>query len=244
MKLIKKVHSTMFTQRFFTKLLGLSTGLLIASLGHAHTNYSARYVMPDELQEWTIYNEEVHGEKSSQKVEDQLVFNPGYYFGFGLGSTHVAPEGSSNGFATDDDSSNGYKLYFGQHFKPNWAWEVSYADLGEAGLGNNINTTLNNLVPNAEIDYKVPAAWIKYLPLEPNENISVDLKAGLSFLSNSANDSRIGYTAQTSTQYVLPNDSMCVLITTATILMQLIQVYLLVCSQVGTMITNKRLQHL
>ncbi len=193
----------MFIQNKITKLLTLSASLFVASLGHAHTNYSARYVMPDELQDWVIYSEDVHGDKEQQKVKEQLAFSSGYYFGFGLGSTHVSPEGSSNGFATDDDSSSGYKLYFGQQFKPNWAWEVSYADLGEAGLGNNINTTLDNLVPNAEIDYKVPAAWIKYLPLDPNENISVDLKAGLSFLSNSANDSRIGYTAQTSTQLAL-----------------------------------------
>lgn len=169
----------------------------------AHENYSARLVMPDELQERTLYEEAIHGERESDAVNDVIDFYPGYYIGGGLGLSHVDPEGSHNGFETDDDFSSGFKVYGGRHFAEHWAWEISYADLGEAGLSNPYNATLQALAPDAAIDYKIPAAWLRYLPLNPNSHFAFGLKVGASFIQNSINDDDVQYERQTGLQLAL-----------------------------------------
>ncbi len=182
------------------KTIFASLALLLGSNVHAHDNYSARYVMPDDNHEWVAHDNETHGSKGEAAVQAELEFHPSYYLGFGLGRTYVDPEGRSNGFETDDSDSEGVRVVFGRHFKPHWAWELTYADLGAAGLGNPTNNTLNTLVPDAEIDYKVPAVWLRYAPFDPSRNLTADVKVGIAALSNSASDGRIGYEKQTTAQ--------------------------------------------
>jgi len=93
-------------------------------------------------------------------------FSPSNYIGLGFGASKLGPEGQTNGFAVDDDSGSGYKIFIGRQFSPRWSGEFSYTDLGAAGLGNLQNATLDAAVPNAELSFKVPAFWVAYEPFE------------------------------------------------------------------------------
>ena len=77
-----------------------------------------------------------------------------------LASTHVDPEGSAFDWSTNDNSDAGYNLFVGWHFKPRWFGELSYADLGEAGLSNS-NPSITG---SEKISYKIPVLHGVLLP--------------------------------------------------------------------------------
>ena len=129
-------------------------------------------------------------------------FSSCFYVGLGLGLSHIKPEGESNGWSTNDSKDWGWKALIGQHFTPHWFWELSYTDLGEAGLSNR-NPSLTALIPDANINYHVPALMAGYWFRDEYQPINVYLKAGLSLIRNQANDSRIGFEEQTSVQLAL-----------------------------------------
>ena len=122
-----------------------------------------------------------------------------WYLGAGLGLSHVDPEGQVNGWSTDDDRSHGFGLHIGQHFSPHWYWELSYIDAGEAEL-NNVNPALNNQIPDAAIDYKIPSLMAGYYLWEKDHGWNLYAKAGLSFISTDATDARIGEEKQSTAQ--------------------------------------------
>ncbi len=135
-------------------------------------------------------------------VESEDVFESCWYVGLGLGKTHVDPEGQVNGWSTDKDDSDGYNLHVGKRFSPKWYWEFSYVDAGEAGLGN-VNPALNNVIPDAAIDYKIPSLMVGYYLWEKHHGFNFYGKAGVSVINSEANDSRIGEEKQSSAQLAL-----------------------------------------
>jgi len=155
---------------------------------------------------WELYRRDVHGDRDELVAKKQLKFQRSFYADIGPGVSNVHPEGSSQGFETDDalDTSSGYKLTVGQHFKPHWIWELSYADLGTAGLKNDqrpgLFDVVNSEVGQPEISYKIPAIWAGYYFRNPNNRFNVLAKVGVSAITNSANDNRIGYEKQTAVQ--------------------------------------------
>lgn len=186
--------------------MGNKTGLLLqgfalsafyalaTSMAFAHDDYAARWLKPDSTYGWVIAPEPECKDNPCAKDETQR-FVASSYIGLLTGASHVAPEGvSSGGYVTQSTASNGYKLFGGRQFKPHWAWEVSYADLGAAGL-----FSLSSL-PSAEISYKVPAAWLNYSPFHPNKKWGVTGKVGLAAISNKANSALVGFDAQTNVQ--------------------------------------------
>ena len=129
-------------------------------------------------------------------------FESCFYGTLGAGFTHIDPEGESNGWRTNDDSDRGWKVAIGQHFKPNWFWELAYSDLGEAGLGNR-NPALERVTPNANIDYRVPSLMAGYWLRAPEKRFNAFLKVGASLIQNRASDERIGYDEQSTMQLAL-----------------------------------------
>ena len=122
-----------------------------------------------------------------------------WYVGVGFGMSVADPEGESNGWRTVDDASSGFKVRFGYRFKPQWYTEVSYVDAGAAEIGN-LNPAITGI---AEIDYKIPAAFIGYLLRNPSETWNVSVKLGVSAINNSSNDARVRYDEQSSAQIAL-----------------------------------------
>lgn len=122
-----------------------------------------------------------------------------WYGGIGLGATHVDPEGQAGGWSTNDDSDSGWKLYGGYQFLPRWSVELSYVDGGEAGLGN-ADPALEQLIPDASIDYATPSLMAVRWLNTTNSRWNAFLKLGLSAISNDASDARIPFEKQSDIQ--------------------------------------------
>ncbi len=123
-----------------------------------------------------------------------------FYGGLNLGITHVDPEGSSNGWSTDDNSSTGFGISAGYHFRPRWFAELSWVDAGQAGLAN-ANPALDALAPDAAIDYSVPTLMAGYYLLDNNRPLNVYAKLGVSVITNASNSDLVGFERQSSVQF-------------------------------------------
>jgi len=122
-----------------------------------------------------------------------------WYVSGGLGMSVLDPEGEFNGWRTVDETSMGYQLKVGYHFKPQWFAEVSYTDAGAARLGN-----VDPLIPEQlEMSYKVPAVFVGHWFFDPSEQWNVYAKVGTSSINNAVNDSRIAIAEQSSVQLAM-----------------------------------------
>jgi len=135
---------------------------------------------------------------------DQSVFHGCWYAGFGIGKSQVDPEGSSNGWKTDDDSSAGLEFTVGKHLKPNWFAEFKYADMGSAGLKNR-NPAIDEAYPKAQIYYKVPSIMAGYLLFEEQHWFNPYVKLGVAAIQNGEENSggTVSYDEVTGVQAVL-----------------------------------------
>lgn len=123
-------------------------------------------------------------------AEEKKHFKSAWYFSVGAGSTYLEPEGESAGFSAPGNSSSGTKFGFGQKLSQRWGWELDLVDTGVAEL-NNANPALEAIIPDAEIDYSITAAFAHYYFNADSARFNFFAKAGVSSLSTSVNDSRI-----------------------------------------------------
>ncbi|TCS42355.1 choice-of-anchor L domain-containing protein [Reinekea marinisedimentorum] len=193
----KPVRSTMQPLAAFALLSIAGLAYLPAPVS-AHEAIAIRYVVDSDEYGSEIYQPEHHGDADKAG----LSYVSGWYIGAGLGGSHVEPEGSSDGFYTDDDSSWGYTLFIGNRFLPHWSGEFSFTDLGEAGLTNS-NPAIAASVPDAAISYQVPSLSAMYHLLSPNSPFDVYGRAGLSVILNEASDDSIPFTSETAFQLSL-----------------------------------------
>ena len=135
------------------------------------------------------------GRHNPLQSDDNKDFKKCFYIGAGwLPVTHVKPEGIAAGWSTSEDSDAGYSLFAGWHFKPRWFGELSYADLGEAGL-----TNVNPAITGTEgISYKIPALHLGYYFLKPESRFNVYGKLGVSSIRNEATTSLVPFDKQNS----------------------------------------------
>lgn len=138
---------------------------------------------------------------------DKNAFVDCWYAGAGLSLSHVDPEGASNGWRTDDDSSTGWELTLGKHFKPHWFAELKYADLGEAGLGNEV-AVIDAAFNEATISYQVPSLMAGYFLRDVRDNNkrwNIYGKAGIAWIKNAvhADGGTVGFREVTSSQFSL-----------------------------------------
>ncbi|MGB5245506.1 MAG: OmpA family protein, partial [Woeseia sp.] len=179
------------TELLFFMLLVMGVAVLRARRGVA-TAALAMLIVPFVASNDALAGDDVCGYSGGD-------FEGCWYAGVGLGLTHVAPEGQARGWSTNDDKDSGWKIYGGYQFKPLWSVELTYANGGEAGLGN-VDPALDALIPNATIDYRTPSVmavrWLK----ERDEELNAFIRLGISSISNSVSDSRIPYEKQTSLQ--------------------------------------------
>ncbi|HHJ36085.1 MAG TPA: OmpA family protein, partial [Gammaproteobacteria bacterium] len=122
-------------------------------------------------------------------------FKQCFYIGAGLlPVTYVKPEGTASGWSTSDDTDAGYSLFAGWHFKPRWFGELSYADLGEAGLSN-VNPSITG---TEKISYKIPAVHIGYYFFKPESQFNVYGKLGVATIQNKATTPLVPFDEQNS----------------------------------------------
>jgi hypothetical protein len=136
-----------------------------------------------------------------QAYGDSQHFARCFYVQAGFVGTHVDPENTVDGWHSTDDDDQGWKVGIGWHFKPRWFLELSYADLGAAGLSH-VNPAIEALVPNAEIEYTVPALMTGFWLRSPEARWNGYFKAGAGSIRNKYSDRRIGFEKQTDVQIV------------------------------------------
>jgi outer membrane protein OmpA-like peptidoglycan-associated protein/opacity protein-like surface antigen len=129
-------------------------------------------------------------------------FDSVWYLGLAGGISNLTPEGDSAGFVPADDSGSGAKIFFGQKFKSNWSWELSYTDAGSVEL-TNPNPALSALIPDARLDYRISSLFINYYLNSDESRFNLYAKAGLSTISTEPSDSRIAVSSDTSTPFGL-----------------------------------------
>jgi hypothetical protein len=122
-----------------------------------------------------------------------------WYLGAGVGLSHLSPEGSVNGWSSDDAGSFGFQVSIGRAIRSDWFWELSYMDAGDAGLGNP-NPALEALIPDAHVSYKIPAFMVGRTLVNDLAGWDLYAKLGVSAIRTAASDERIGESSQTSTQ--------------------------------------------
>ena len=123
------------------------------------------------------------------------------YFTGGVGVTTVDPENTVQGFQTVDSTSFGWKLTAGVHFLPQYFAEFTWADLGEAQIGN-VDPLIDAALGDASIDYRIPSLFVgRYLRPEHNA-FNLYVKSGFSTIFNRSNSPLISFEQQTDLQYV------------------------------------------
>ena len=129
-------------------------------------------------------------------------FNRCFYAGAGFGLSYLEPAGETSGWSTDNTNSAGFELHLGQKVTPHWFWELSFLQAGEAGLGN-VNPDLEALISDAAIEYTVPSLFAGYTLWDKDAGFNIYGKVGLSAISASATDDRIGIEDVSSVQLAL-----------------------------------------
>ncbi len=125
-----------------------------------------------------------------------------WYVGGGAGISQLDPEGSSNDWATDDDQDAGVEVHIGQHFRPHWFWEFSYAVPGEASL-QHPDAAVMATAPGAAIEYKIPSLTAGYYLWENSRGWNLYAKAGVSAIDTKANFGGVEVDKASSAQLVL-----------------------------------------
>ncbi|MBX2858254.1 MAG: OmpA family protein [Cellvibrionaceae bacterium] len=129
-------------------------------------------------------------------------FQPCWYVGGALGLSHLDPEGAVNGWRSGDTSSQALGAFIGRQIHPHWMVELSYFDAGEAGL-ENPNPALEQLIPDADISYTIPALMAGYYLFDKDYGWNIYGKFGVSAINTKASDSRIGEEKQSDAQLAL-----------------------------------------
>ena len=126
-----------------------------------------------------------------------VAFDGCFYGGFGVGQGTLKPDSNNSGWEVVDDSDSGYKMTVGYRFLPQWYAELSYADLGGAGIEN-----LNPAIVGAEsISYKVPSLNLGYYFYAPEEQQwSLFVKGGVANIRNAASAARVRFEEVENTQ--------------------------------------------
>lgn len=133
-------------------------------------------------------------------------FAPCFYGGAGLGISRFEPDENSSGWDVGDNRDNGFLVYGGYQFAPEWFAEFAYADMGEAEVD-----ARNPLLPSGTISYEVPNIMAGYYidPYRLSEGeipeipVDIFIKAGLSAIQNSVSSGAIPYDQKSNVQFAL-----------------------------------------
>jgi large repetitive protein len=114
-----------------------------------------------------------------------------YFVGGDLLLSHLKPEDRGAGYAVDDTSSSGFRLYVGYQWAERWAAELFYLSEGKAGIASQ-NAAIGHL---GAIGYKLYGAGAQWLPFKQSSDwlLKPYVKAGLVKTGNSVTDNRIRY---------------------------------------------------
>jgi hypothetical protein len=80
-----------------------------------------------------------------------------WYIGAGAGASYLDPDTNTTGYRVAEDSDDAYKFFLGYDFGSHFTVELSYADLGEAGLDS-----INLLPLKGSVQYDLPGISLLY----------------------------------------------------------------------------------
>lgn len=135
--------------------------------------------------------------KSELRKDDNLCA----YFVAGVNYSYLHPHSNGSSWRVTDEYGHGVEFAAGVHANENWSVEISYADLGSAGM-QNLNTAIEG---TQRIDYRVPAAWVQYRLLDDKmaEDWDLSIRTGISFMINKSSDPILPFKEQTTIQIPL-----------------------------------------
>ncbi|WP_300426833.1 hypothetical protein [uncultured Thalassolituus sp.] len=116
----------------------------------------------------------------------------------GVNYSYLHPHSNGTSWRVTDEYGHGAEVAVGVHANEDWSVEISYADLGSAGM--------QNLSPAVEgtyrIDYRVPAIWAQYRLMGDKmaQDWDLSVRAGVSFMINKSSDPVLPFKEQTTVQ--------------------------------------------
>ena len=116
----------------------------------------------------------------------------------GVNYSYLHPHSNGTSWRVTDEYGHGAEGAVGVHANEDWSVEISYADLGSAGM--------QNLSPAVEgtyrIDYRVPAIWAQYRLMGDKmaQDWDLSVRAGVSFMINKSSDPVLPFKEQTTVQ--------------------------------------------
>lgn len=116
----------------------------------------------------------------------------------GVNYSYLHPHSNGTSWRVTDEYGHGAEVAVGVHANEDWSVEISYADLGSAGM--------QNLSPAVEgtyrIDYRVPAIWAQYRLMGDRmaQDWDLSVRAGVSFMINKSSDPVLPFKEQTTVQ--------------------------------------------
>ncbi|WP_370292256.1 hypothetical protein [Thalassolituus sp.] len=116
----------------------------------------------------------------------------------GVNYSYLHPHSNGTSWRVTDEYGHGAEVAVGAHANEDWSVEISYADLGSAGM--------QNLSPAVEgtyrIDYRVPAIWAQYRLMGDRmaQDWDLSVRAGVSFMINKSSDPVLPFKEQTTVQ--------------------------------------------
>lgn len=119
----------------------------------------------------------------------------------GVNYSYLHPHSNGTSWRVTDEYGHGAEVAVGVHANEDWSVEISYADLGSAGM--------QNLSPAVEgtyrIDYRVPAIWAQYRLMGDRmaQDWDLSVRAGVSFMINKSSDPILPFKEQTTIQIPL-----------------------------------------
>jgi len=112
-----------------------------------------------------------------------------WYVGGGIGLGFLEPDDRRSVWKVTDEHDTSLKLHVGYHFLPHFGAEISYHDLGAAGLKHR-SPLIND---KGEMKYRTFAVYGTYHWHELDETWNYYAKAGLATIDNSSTDSNLDH---------------------------------------------------
>lgn len=153
---------------------------------------------PGPMTETFSNQEDKSSEMTSESESDsesafstKSAFQSCLYSLYGGGISFLDPEGTSNGWRSEDNLSFGASIGVGWDISNHWFTELRYTYIGRAALEND-NPVVDNAV-DAAIKYQAPSLMIGRKLFENSPNFNAYVKVGASWIHNKETDESVIY---------------------------------------------------
>lgn len=182
------ITSPIKSSKSLTKCLMLSAFLLL--LGNTSQVFASDALLCGKTTPPKLAQSLEASQKDKEETEeDKASYQSCFYGIYGLGVSLLDPEGTSNGWSSDDKPSFGGSIGIGWDMSNHWFGEFRYTFIGNAGLENS-NPAVDSSI-DAEVRYHAPSLMLgrKFFSNATDHNAFV--KVGATWIKNQESDDSI-----------------------------------------------------